>query len=104
MARVLGLDLGSHAVKAVLLETTLRGFQVKSYATAPVPPDGEKRARLEAALTQLFAQGPAADATVVAVPGVSMATHSPRLPFSDAKKVEAALAGEGGRPAALRAR
>ncbi|MCA3014714.1 MAG: pilus assembly protein PilM [Myxococcaceae bacterium] len=95
MARVLGLDLGSHAVKAVLLETTLRGFQVKSYATAPVPAEGEKKARLEAALAQLSAQGPlTADAVVVAVPGVSMATHSLALPFSEPKKVEAALAGE----------
>jgi general secretion pathway protein L len=95
MARVLGLDLGSHTVKAVLLETTLRGFQVKSYTTAPVATEGERPARLEAALTQLLAQGPlTADSVVVAVPGVSMATHSLALPFSDVKKVEAALAGE----------
>lgn len=95
MARVLGLDLGSHTVKAVLLETTLRGFQVKSYVTAPVPAEGERPARFEAALSQLLAQGPlAADSVVVAVPGVSMATHSLALPFSDVKKVEAALSGE----------
>ena len=95
MARVLGLDLGSHTVKAVLLETTLRGFQVKSYVTAPVPTEGERPARFEAALSQLLAQGPlAADSVVVAVPGVSMATHSLALPFSDVKKVEAALSGE----------
>ncbi|MCU0696143.1 MAG: pilus assembly protein PilM [Myxococcaceae bacterium] len=95
MARVLGLDLGSHTVKAVVLETTLRGFQVKSYTMAPVPTEGERPARLEAALAQLLAQGPlTADSVVVAVPGVSMATHSLALPFSDVKKVEAALAGE----------
>jgi general secretion pathway protein L len=95
MARVLGLDLGSHTVKAVLLETTLRGFQVKSYVTAPVPAEGDRVARLEAALQQVIAAGPlAADNVVISVPGVSVATHSLALPFSDTKKVEAALAGE----------
>lgn len=95
MARVLGLDLGSHSVKAVLVETTLRGFQVKSFATAPVPAEGERLARLEAGLTQLLSQGAlAADIVVASVPGVSMATHALTLPFSDPKKVEAALSGE----------
>lgn len=95
MARVLGLDLGSHTVKAVLLETTLRGFQVKSYTTAVVPTEGERLPRLEAAVHQLLASAPlTADTVVVSVPGVSMATHSLALPFSDQKKVEAALSGE----------
>lgn len=95
MARVLGLDLGSHSVKAVLLETTLRGFQVKSYSTALVPTEGERLPRLEAAITQLLSQNTlTADSVVVSVPGVSMATHSLALPFSDQKKVEAALSGE----------
>lgn len=95
MARVLGLDLGSHTVKAVLLETTLRGFQVKAWTTAPVPAEGERLPRLEAALQQVIAAGPlAADTVVISVPGVSVATHSLALPFSDTKKVEAALSGE----------
>ncbi|MBE2253619.1 MAG: pilus assembly protein PilM [Myxococcus sp.] len=95
MARVLGLDLGSHSVKAVLLETTMRGFQVKSYRTAPVALEGERLPRLEAALAQLLAEGPlTADSLVVAIPGVAMATHTLALPFSDQKKVEAALSGE----------
>lgn len=95
MARVLGLDLGSHSVKAVLLETTIRGFQVKSYSTALVPTEGERLPRLEAAITKLLSQNTlTADSVVVSVPGVSMATHSLALPFSDQKKVEAALSGE----------
>ncbi len=96
MARVLGLDLGSHSLKAVLLETTLRGFQVKTYATAPVPVEGERHTKLELAMQQLLASaGPLmADTVVISVPGVSMATHSLALPFNDSKKVEAALSGE----------
>jgi len=40
--RILGLDLGARHVKAVLLETTLRGFEVAAAAefrfrTAPSP-------------------------------------------------------------------
>lgn len=95
MARVLGLDLGSHSVKAVLLETTLRGAQVKTYATAPVPAEGERLQRLEAAVHALLGQGGlSADVSVVSIPGVSMATHTVSLPFADQKKVEAALSGE----------
>jgi general secretion pathway protein L len=96
MARIVGLDLGTHAVKAVLLETTLRGFQVKSYAAVPVSTDGTDRlTRIDEALTQLQQTTPLqADSVVVALPGVSMATHALMLPFSEMKKVEAALSGE----------
>ncbi|MBS1109475.1 MAG: hypothetical protein H6Q88_1467, partial [Anaeromyxobacteraceae bacterium] len=38
---ILGLDLGSRRVKAVLLETTLRGFTVAGTAEAPVEPASE---------------------------------------------------------------
>lgn len=96
MARILGLDLGTHALKAVLLETTLRGYAVKSYVTVPVPTEGERPARLRAALAALAQQlGPVgADTTVVALPGVSTATHPISLPFSDPKKIESTLAFE----------
>lgn len=96
MARVLGLDLGSHTLKGVLLETTLRGYTVKGYVTAPVPgADGDRLARLKQALPQLTAQGPLqADQVVVALPGVSLATHPIVLPFTDAKKIESTLTFE----------
>ena len=95
MARVLGLDLGSHTLKAVVVETTYRGATVKSYFTAPVPPDGEKLDRLKAALPRLLEQGAGlVDSVVVSLPGTTLATHPISLPFSDVKKIESTLAFE----------
>lgn len=98
MARVLGLDLGSHCLKAVVLETTYRGATVKKYLAAPVPPDGERMERLRAALPKLLEQGGPdlghVDSVVVALPGTALATHPIALPFSDPKKIESTLAFE----------
>jgi general secretion pathway protein L len=95
MARILGLDLGSYRVKGVVLETTLRGFTISDTFSAPVPTDGDRMERLKAALPRLIESGPlAVDTVVVALPGVSLATHPITLPFSDPKKIEATLAGE----------
>ncbi|MFZ5445320.1 MAG: pilus assembly protein PilM [Myxococcota bacterium] len=95
MARVLGLDLGTHTLKAVLVETTYRGAAVKSYLTVPVSPDGERLDRLKGALPRLFEGGPLqADSVVVSLPGTGLATHPIALPFSDPKKIESTLAFE----------
>lgn len=95
MARVLGLDLGSHTLKAVLMETTYRGATVKTYLTVPVPPDGERLDRLKAALPKLLEQGPLqADQVVVSLPGTTLATHPIQLPFNDPRKIESTLAFE----------
>ena len=95
MARVLGLDLGSHTLKAVVVETTYRGATVKSYFTAPVPQDGERIDRLKAALPRLLEQGSlAADQVVISLPGTTLTTHPISLPFSDPKKIESTLAFE----------
>lgn len=95
MARVLGLDLGSHALKAVIADTTLRGTTVKDYQSVPLTGDGDLLARLGGALATLTAGGPLnADQVVVALPGVALATHAFTLPFSDPKKVEQTMAFE----------
>lgn len=95
MARVLGLDLGSHTLKGVIVETTYRGATVKSYFTAPVPPDGERLDRLKAALPLLVEQGAAlVDSVVISLPGTTLATHPIALPFTDPKKIESTLAFE----------
>jgi general secretion pathway protein L len=90
MPRILGLDLGSHALKAVLLDagrtTTLAGWaDVRR-------PDGTPEESLRAALATLRAEHPwQVDQVVVAMPGTSVATHALVLPFKDAKRLEAAL-------------
>ncbi len=96
MARVLGLDLGSHSIKAVVVETAYRGQpQVRQVVTAPVPAEGERDARLKAGLAKLLEQGPLqVDSVVAAFPGTGLATHPIALPFSDPKKIESTLAFE----------
>ena len=95
MARILGLDLGSYSIKAVLLEATIRSSSVKLLAEAKCGVEGDRLARLKHALTELLANNAfQADQVVIAVPGLSVATHPISLPFIDAKRIEMALAGE----------
>ncbi|MHB8875180.1 MAG: pilus assembly protein PilM [Myxococcaceae bacterium] len=91
MARILGLDLGSHSVKAVLIESTMRGYAVKGYSRV-VAPKGERLEALKGALAELMAKQPLqAEQVVVALPGPSLATHQMTLPFSDVKRIEATI-------------
>ena len=90
---ILGLDLGSRRVKAVLLETTLRGFTVAGTAEAPIaaaseggPASGERMAGAVTAL--LSARGWVPDvAAAASMPGVT-ASHLVTLPFTDARRIE----------------
>ena len=103
---ILGLDLGSRRVKAVLLETTLRGFTVAGVAEQAIPPapppgpapaEGEAPAeapptpgeRMADALQALLAaRGWSADAAAAAsMPGIA-ASHLVTLPFTDARRIE----------------
>ncbi len=90
---ILGLDLGARRVKAVQIETTLRGFTVAGLAEAPVAPatEGGPSAgeRISAAVAELLsARGWATDvATVASLPGVT-AAHLVQLPFTDARRIE----------------
>ncbi len=91
MARVLGLDLGSYAVKAVLFETALRGYQTRGFAEVRRP-EGDRAQTLRAALSELFQNNSMlADQVMIALPGPSLATHVVSMPFVDAKRLEAAL-------------
>lgn len=91
MARILGLDLGSHSVKAVLLETNLRGCQTRAFLSARRP-EGDRLESLRSALRELVSRQPLhADQVVVALPGPTLATHLISLPFTDTKRLEAAL-------------
>jgi general secretion pathway protein L len=97
---ILGLDLGSHSVKAVLLESTLRGWTVAGAARAPVRPagDGDPSTLLErqaAALQALLAsRGWHPDSVTAAVPGATAASHVVALPFADPRRIEQTIAFE----------
>ncbi len=91
MATVLGLDLGSYALKGVLFDTSLRGYQVRRYAQVPRQ-EGERLESLRKSLVEFFHTHPiSADQVIISLPGSSLVTHVLTLPFVDAKRIEAAL-------------
>ncbi|GAO02517.1 pilus assembly protein PilM [Anaeromyxobacter sp. PSR-1] len=97
---ILGLDLGAHAVKAVLLESTYRGYAVLGAASAPVPrAEGDDAppllARQAAAVHQLLEErGWRVDESVVAFPGSAVSSNVVTLPFTDARRIEQTIGFE----------
>lgn len=90
---ILGLDLGSRRVKAVLVETTLRSFTVSGFAEAPIapateggPPAGERMAAAVASLLEGRGWSPDV-AAAASLPGAA-ASHLVTLPFTDARRIE----------------
>ncbi|NTX50980.1 pilus assembly protein PilM [Myxococcus sp. CA039A] len=98
MARILGLDLGSHSVKGVVLEARTKGHATRSYVEVRRAQEGERADTLRAAVQELIGKLPPghADQVVVALPGPALITHSLSLPFSDGKRIEATLPFEIG--------
>ncbi|HEX8433662.1 pilus assembly protein PilM [Archangium sp.] len=96
MARILGLDLGSHSVKGLLLDANTRNPVVKAYAEVRRAPEGDRQETLRTALRELLANPGLQhlDQVVVALPGQSLATHQLALPFSDPKRIESTIAFE----------
>jgi general secretion pathway protein L len=93
MARILGLDLGSHAVKGLLLDTSTRGATVKTFVEVRRAAEGDRQETLRQALRALLEHQELSnlDQVVVALPGPSLATHQLSLPFSDPKRIEATI-------------
>ena len=98
MARVLGLDLGSYSVKALLIESTFRGYTLRRFAEARVASGQTPSASiagLRAALSSLSAEKHlAADQVFVSLPGTSAATHLISLPFNDPRRIEQTIGFE----------
>ena len=94
MARILGLDLGSWSLKALLQDTSQKGASGRTFIEVPLPLDVEDaEAARRNALAQLLEQVPGGipDLTVISLPGPALATHPLNLPFSDPKRIEATL-------------
>ncbi|MGC3997887.1 MAG: pilus assembly protein PilM [Anaeromyxobacter sp.] len=96
---ILGLDLGATAVRAVLLESTYRGFAVAGRSQVRVAAGGPDAppllARQAAAVEALLAaEGWRPDDVLVAVPGAGMAASLVSLPFTDQRRIEQTIAFE----------
>lgn len=101
MHKILGIDLGASAVKAVAIEASFRSHQLRAYRSEPVapavePPEGEA-AKSWAERAQVALEALArddwfrADTIICCLPAAQVATHLVTLPFGDAKRVEQTL-------------
>lgn len=91
---VLGLDIGSYAVKVALLRAGLRGVEFLRLERLVLPPSAspeEREATLELFLQQ---RGLAAELTVTALSASKQTQRHVRLPFTGAKRVNQAIAFE----------
>lgn len=89
LGRTLGLDLGSHAVKAVELRQNLRGFEVTRLLALSLPPDG---ALAPEGLRQFLQTNRLpVERVVSAVPGDRVTRRQMRFPFRDRKRIAQAV-------------
>jgi general secretion pathway protein L len=103
--KILGLDIGAHSVKGLVLEGTLRGYTVVRQLSVPRPPappapppvEGQPAPEppdtLVPAVQSLMAQlvDVQVDGVAVSLPGAQAATPLLALPFVDPRKIESTL-------------
>ena len=87
--RVLGLDVGSYAVKAAEMRAGIRGVEFVRFESARLPIDPE--AREEALLSFREEHGLPLDFVVTALPADQCTQRHLRFPFHDPKKIARAL-------------
>ncbi|MDQ3267012.1 MAG: pilus assembly protein PilM [Myxococcota bacterium] len=96
MARILGLDLGSHSVKGLLLDASGRGpAQLKSFHSVRRNTEGDRLQTLKDAVQQLLSVPELhAEQVIVSLPGATVTTHQVALPFTDPKRIDQTLSFE----------
>lgn len=94
MAKILGVDIGSHAIKLATLETSFRSRDFGPGTELPLE-GAEPAAALDGALTALAAARKfQADQVAVALPGHAAASQVLTLPFSNEKQIDQTLGFE----------
>jgi type IV pilus assembly protein PilM len=89
MKNILGLDLGSHSLKAVELRQTLRGIEAIQLATQPRPEDETPLADLVQEFVRFHHL--TTDHVVTALRGDRISSRRPVFPFSDPRKLTQAV-------------
>ncbi len=89
--KIIGLDIGSHSIKAVQLRRTFRAFELIGFQEKEIPRGGEiaPSDAVVQALTELFAKGRiGGDTVVTSIPGHQVSARMIKLPFADRKKMD----------------
>lgn len=89
LSNIVGLDIGSHSLKAVEFQQTLRGFEVVALRTLP-------RSDTDSPLSELVSQfttmhGLSTDHLVASLPGNRVSTRRFTFPFRDRKRLAQAI-------------
>jgi len=87
--RILGLDIGSHAVKAVELRQSLRGVEIVQLRTLSLEAPSPGLATELRDFVEVYDLP--TDAVVASLAGDRLSTHPLRFPFRDARKIAAAV-------------
>jgi len=89
--KIIGLDIGSHSIKAAELRRTFRGFELVGFHERAIP-RGEDISPSDAvalALGELFGEGRIKDDIVItSIPGHLVSTRVIKLPFVDRKRMD----------------
>ena len=89
---ILGLDIGSEAISAALVETSLKGSRLEGLAYVPFGPEEEFSQKVAAALQTLSGSVDLEGAACVTSLPANMASYrSLSLPFKDKKKIRQVL-------------
>ena len=87
--RIIGLDIGSYALKAVYLDSTFRRFQLVGVKEMRLPASGEDGVspEMEAVAAWLAEEAGAPETIVTALTGDSVLVRFLSLPFRDRKRI-----------------
>ncbi|MFQ6078870.1 MAG: type IV pilus assembly protein PilM, partial [Thermodesulfobacteriota bacterium] len=89
--KIIGLDIGSHSIKAVQLRRTFRGFELIGFQEKEIPREGEiaPSDAVVQTLSELFAEGHiAGDTVITSIPGHQVSARIIKLPFANRKKMD----------------
>jgi len=88
--QIIGLDMGAHSVKATLLRSRMRGFELAGFYQRPVVVDESvsEEDRIARTVEQLLTEHRLkADGIVVSMPGLVVSVRLLTLPFTDRRKI-----------------
>jgi len=91
--RIIGLDVGTWSVKAVVLESSLRRSTLVDYREHHIPSDaagGGLEGEIEAAIAATL-RGLDPDGITSAIPGTNVLMRELELPFADDKRIQSVL-------------